>query len=304
MRPRFSRLAPLALALLIAATAIVWHSVPVGAQRQARSSRAVLFSVARYEEHPAVMIEPIVIIERGRYLPPPSAESGAANPPATQRFISEYYRAGRSLRLLFGGAAAGTLTVREHIRPACVDLTASAQAQTSVRLGGMVQALATDSATLGGQRSLRRAATEAERTSILELARNRYRQRGVAAAALRTIETLNLTAVDLNRDGDWEMIGSFRAGSLANSTPEHTLFLIAEPQGQGFRASHVWYHRTPVNDEAEAQQQLLVDHLDLDGDGVSEIITHIMYYESHDYHIYKKQGSQWRRIYMGGGGGC
>ena len=303
MMTHFSRFVALALALLMATLAVVWHPAPVAAQQRAEGTRAVLFAVARYEDQPA-HIDPIAIVERGRYLAPPADGDGEATSAAARRFIADYYRAGRQLRLLFGGAPAGTLTVREYIQPACVSMTASAQLQTSVRVGGMVQALATDSAALGGQRNSRRAPTEAERTSMLELARSRYRQRGVAAAALRAIETINLTAVDLNGDGNWEMIGSFSVGNLANSTPEHMLFLIAEPQGQRLRPSHVWYHRTPVNDEAEAQRQLLVDHLDLDGDGQSEIITQISYYESHDYHIYKKQGSAWRRIYTGGGGGC
>jgi hypothetical protein len=47
----------------------------------------------------------------------------------------------------------------------------------------------------------------------------------------------------------------------------------------------------------------LIDQLDLDSDGMAEVIIRNEYYESTDYTIYKKVKGQWREIYSGGGGG-
>ena len=288
-------------ALSLLAVCFALPSAPVEAQRRAPGSRAVVFAVWPDEDGPR--LDPVVMVERGRLARLPY-NLEQENTPAMRRFIAEYYRPGRRYRLLFGGGEAGTATVRRYEEPACVGLMAQAQLETSARLGGMVHALATDSTTLGRHASARRAPTETERAAMMELVRRNYRQRRVPAAATNNLRALNLTAIDINDDGQFELIGSFLAGNLSNNTPEHALFLVAEPQGNSFRAAHVWYHRTPPTDEASAQMQNFVDHLDLDGDGVAEIVTRILYYESWDYHIYKRQGSVWRRIYTGGGGGC
>jgi hypothetical protein len=113
------------------------------------------------------------------------------------------------------------------------------------------------------------------------------------------METLNLTASDLDRDGKAELVGSFRA--VGTDYTNYALFIIFEPAGGKFKAALTWYHKGA---EATAADRRLVDQLDLDGDGVSEVIAEGHYYESNDYFIYKKQRGQWRSVYQGGGGGC
>jgi hypothetical protein len=41
----------------------------------------------------------------------------------------------------------------------------------------------------------------------------------------------------------------------------------------------------------------LVDALDLDGDGTSEVVTERDGFEGDSYFIYKKQGDKWNKIY-------
>lgn len=294
---------PFAVLVLLSllAAALAWQPAPIAAQRQAAPARAILFAV--WPEPNGMKLDPVATIQGRRVTPLPYNMDDPPTP-AMRRFISDYYRAGRRYRLLFGGGEAGAAVVQRYEEPGCVGMMAQAQVETSARLGGMVNALATDSATLGRRASARRAPTEAERAAVMEIVRSNYRQRRVPAAGINNLRTLNLTAIDVNGDGQFELIGSFLAGNLANNTPEHALFLVAEPQGRSFRAAHLWYHRTTPDAEDNTQMQNFVDHLDLDGDGVSEIITRITYYESWDYHIYKRRGLAWRRIYTGGGGGC
>ena len=280
-----------ALALLAQA-----HTTP-GARPQktargaAAAGGAVVFAVKKYES--SVMMEPAFIYSRGAFVKPPE-EPGV--------FIREYFRAGRKFRLLSGGGDSGTATVRKHIEPGCVGLLAEVEADTQARLGGRVQALATDSATVGRGAVARRAPSEAERARAVKLARAAYAKNGVASRLASNMEVVNLTATDLDRDGRFELIGSFRVERKEVPAPDaFTLFLIIEPEGASFKTAWEWFHR---GYEGEYADRHFVDQVDLDGDGVGEVVAEGTYYESNDYVVYKRQQGRWRPVYQGGGGGC
>jgi hypothetical protein len=263
----------------------------------------VIFSVKKYEA--SVQIEPVVILRGRTYAPPPVDESdvtGGDVAAAAKRFIGEHFKTGRQFRVLFGGGEDGSVSVVKYVEPGCVGMYAEVSAQTSARLGGEVQALATNSRTIGAGPSSRRAPTDAERAAALDLARAAFARNGATPALVKKMETFNLTAADLDRDGKFELIGSFRIENNTDQTFDaHTLFMIFEPAGLGLRPALTWHHR---GGEAEYADRRLVDHADLDGDGVSEVIAEGHYYESNDYFIYKRQQGRWRMAYQGGGGGC
>ena len=293
MKTRTLRLA-FALSLLLPA-----HAAPrAPRQRPAggapAQAGAVVFAVSKYES--GVSIEPAFIYRGGAFVKPPVDGPGAGP------FAREYFRAGRKYRLLSGGGDAGALTVRRDIQPGCVGLVAEAAAETRVRLGGRVKALATDSETIGRVASSRRAATEAERARAVELARSAYEKNKVPAALLSGMEVVNLTATDLDRDGKFELVGSFRVEKKDATAPDaYTLFLIVEPAGDSWRTAWEWFHH---GYEGEYADRHFVDQLDLDGDGVGEVVAEGTYYESNDYVVYKRQQGRWRPVYQGGGGGC
>lgn len=272
------------------------------AERRASSASVVLFSVSRYEEN--FTIDPIVLIgDGGRYAAPPIGSGDPAEADAeakrAQRFIRDYFRPGRKYRLLFGGGEAGSAEVLKYIEPGCVGMEASVRAQTSARIGGQVFAIATNSDALGKKSGSRRAPTDAERAKALEFARKTFERNRVSPARIARMETNNLTAVDLNGDGQAELIGSFIITGEAGV--EESLFQILEPSRGSYSATLDWFHR---GKEVEATYRRLIDALDIDGDGVAEVVAQGIYYESHDYFIYRKQNGRWRAIYQGGGGGC
>jgi hypothetical protein len=275
------------------------HAAVVGARRQqntaARAGSTVVFSVSKYEAN--VTMEPVVIYERGAYVKPPIDDEAGA-----RVFTREFFRAGRQFRLLSGGGDAGTVTVKKNIEPGCVGLSAEVGVETQARLGGRVQALATDSASLGRGASSRRAPTEAERAHAIELARAAYTKNGVPASLAAKMEVANLTATDLDRDGKFELVGSFSVEKKSEAAPDaYTLFLIIEPQGDSFKTAWEWFHH---GYEGEYADRRYIDQVDLDGDGVGEVVAEGTYYESNDYVIYKRQQGRWRPVYQGGGGGC
>jgi len=301
MRTPTRRFLSLALVTLVSLSQLPAASGQKRPLPQPAAGGTVIFAVEKYEAN--VQIEPVVILRGGAYVAPPvdgSDETGGEA--AAKRFIGEYFKAGRQFRLLFGGGEEGSVSVVKYIEPGCVGMWAEVSAQTTARLGGEVQALATNSKTIGAGAASRRAPTEGERAEALEQARAAFARNGASPSLVRKMEVFNLTAADLDRDGKFELVGSFRVENNTEQTFDaHTLFMIFEPAGLGLKPALTWHHRGA---EAEYADRRLVDHADLDGDGVSEIIAEGHYYESNDFFIYKKQQGRWRNVYQGGGGGC
>lgn len=237
-------------------------------------------------------IEPIVIISGSRYIEPPAGGEASV----MKKFTDTYFRVGRQYRVIFGGGDAGSVTVQKYTEDMCGNLLAEVGVQTTARLGGEVQALAVSADKIGSGAGSRRAPTEAERASALEIARALYRQRRVGAALVKTIKTVNLTAVDIERDGKFELIGTFQIDG-ANEA-KHNLFIIFEPTAAGkYKAAWNWYENGYENTK-------LVDVVDLDGDGRAEVIAEGFEIENNVYVIYKWQSGSWRQVYKGGGGGA
>lgn len=287
---------PLTLTLL--ATLACAHAAAQTPTRRtaAGGGDTVVFAVSKTDA--GVTMEPVVIYHRGAFVTPPIEGSEAD----VNAFIKEYFRADRKYRLLSGGGEAGTVTVVKYAEQGCVGLNAEVTAQTSARLGGQVQALAVSSATVGRQPGSRRAPTDAERASALALARTAYSKNGVSAALVKKMQVINLTATDLDRDGNFELVGNFRIeNNTGQSENSYTLFMIFEPEGGGFKPALTWFHH---GGEGDSAVRSFVDQVDLDGDGVAEVVVGGSYYESNDYIIYKKRQGHWVSVYQGGGGGC
>jgi hypothetical protein len=275
------------------------------AEAKAKSSAragATLFVVA--QDRGSSHIEPLVGLIEGRYLEPPAAESEQF-----AAFAARYYHVGQKYRLLFGGGDVGTATVRA--RPdkesECEKAMASVELQTTARISGLVMGLATNSETLGRRAAARRFPSPAERTSVNDLAARIFRQKGVAATAVEEMKTINMTATDLNGDGKWEIIASFIVRTKARTETVHHLFLIAAPEADGFDIDLMRYARTTKGDLPEGASlddiqeallsEVLVDHIDLDGDKVSEVVTVTTSFEGATYKIYHRQKNRWANVY-------
>lgn len=269
--------------------------------------RAIVFAVFGASGTLPARMEPILLMEGGQYKEPVAGDSDADE---ITRFSNERYRKGQKYRLLSGGAEAGTATVTKSTRDEeCFRTGADVTLQSSARLNRNVMALATDSNSLGmaaNERS-RRTPTAAERTQALELARAAFRQQGVAASLLPNLEVINLTAIDLDRDGKMDLAGSFVASRRTRKQERYALFLLAVPEGASYRAAVSNYGKYT---EAEMMSgadlnainqgtyvEKLVEHIDLDGDRTSEVVTITEGLEGVTYIIYKRQGAAWNKLY-------
>jgi hypothetical protein len=270
--------------------------VPPQANKGAKPPQAaatpgiLLFAIDRYDADNTTA-NPVAFYNQGRFIDPMPKDGNEAGYAA---FVKKYLRAGQKYRLISGGGDAGTIIVKGRSE-AEIGLTASIELQTSIKLGGEVRALATNSEVIGRKQNSRRAPTPEERAAIVNLAKQTYKQKAVPAGFLAKMETINLTACDLDADGTTEFIGSFEAKG-ANDTA-YCLFLIVESQNGVYKNGASWYMK---GNEETYESRRFVDHIDIDGDGVSEVIAATSYYESTDYVIYKKVKGVWRSVYQGG----
>lgn len=211
-----------------------------------------------------------------------------------KKIAEEYFKAGRNYRLIFGGGEAGSVTVKKWSE-GCNSVHAEVGLATSATLGGPVRALATNSDSLGKRASTRRAPTEAERTAVMTLVKNIYRQHRTPASLIADLKVTNLTATDLDGDGKYEFVGSFT--SAAKNKFERDLFLIAKSAGTGMRADLANFQAYQPPPETFLHSIDFIDQLDLDGNGVGEVFAVEGAFDGYSYVIYKKVGGRWREVY-------
>lgn len=295
--------ATLTLSLLLASL-FVSNTAQMKAVQEGNTKATVLFVVSA-GQLPSAFIVPFVIIEQGKFKEPTAGDSDASE---ISKFASAYYSKGRKYRVLFGGSEAGSLTVKKSNKDEeCARTSADVMLQSQVKLNRNVMALATNDASLGNAKNTRRSPTASERASLMPLVQAAYKQKGVPAALLPSLTTVNLTALDLDNDGNAELIGSFVVKKQTKGAARYVLFLIAAPQGNTYRTTVLQFEQFLAKDmmsgsditaiENGVYLERLVDGLDLDGDGASEVITETDGLEGDGYHIYKKQGGTWSKVY-------
>src|SRR5437016_7179352 len=239
-----------------------------------------------------------VVVVEGKQLRTPYADEDKAT---QKKFGEEYFAEGRTYRLTFGGGEAGAVKVKKW-GEGCNSIHAEISVSTSVRLGGHVNALATNSDALGQRASARRAPTDAERTAVMVLVKSIYSQNHTPASLIPSIKVTNLTATDLDGDGKFEFIGSF--ASAAKNKFERDLFLIAKPEAAAMRADFVKFQRYHPPADGFLSSIDFVDQLDLDGDGVGEVIGMHCGIDVDGFLIFKKVGGRWRQVFEGIGDAC
>jgi hypothetical protein len=239
-----------------------------------------------------------VVIVDGKQLRAPQKDEDKAG---QKKFAAEYFAAGRTYRLISGGGEAGSVAVKKWSE-GCNNVHAEVTPSTSVRLGGQVKALATNSDSLGKRASSRRSPTDTEREGVMTLVKSIYTQNRTPASLIPSIKVTNLTATDLDGDGKYEFIGSFT--SAAKNKFERDLFLIAHQQGVAMRSDFAKFQAYQPPPETFLSNIDFVDQLDLDGDGMGEVFATQAGFDAYGYLIFKKVGGRWRQVYQGMGDAC
>lgn len=254
------------------------------------------------------IIEPIAHIENGKLS---ETVNGSDESSLIEKFNKTYYGAKNSYRLIFGGANAGTVTVKgSDSGMECGPNLAQVSVVTKkTPLKGKVMALATNAPALKPGSGVRRMPTWPERNEIDVLIRAEFANHSVETNKL---DYHNLTALDVNNDKKAELVGSFW---VENDPGSRTLlFFIAERGADGKLELVHTDLRTIKEDEVMSgditaldqgiYHELLLDVFDHDGDGTSEIFTYVQAFEGSGFNVYKRMGGKWTKIFEGSNYHC
>ena len=280
------------------------------AQRRpvAKPAKAVIFAVL----NDGKAIEPIGYI--GAKGAMTQAIDGASDAPALTAFHRAYFAKGKMFPLVFGGKVAGNVAViSSNSTSDCGKNMADVATKTTrSALKGNIMALATNARVTKPGSGVRRLPTAAERAEIETLVRETFTKNAISAEIAKNLKYHNLTALDVNNDGQAEMVGSFWVEPSA--TEREVLFFIAELGAD--KKYRFGYSESRRIKQAETMSQdikdvdsgvyheRLLDIFDVDGDGDSEIFSYVMSFEGAGFNVYKRQGDAWVKHFEGSNYHC
>lgn len=249
------------------------------------------------------LVEPIAVVEKGK-LAAPEIGDGASK--AAKAFSALYYKPATTYPLIFGGAPDGKIEIlKSNVGGECAGNSADAASKPiKANIKGMVMALATNMKTSRAS-GVRRRPTPDERSEIEALVRAEFTKKGIAAVSVKNLRYHNLTALDIDRDGKAEFIGSFWVEP--KSDERDLLFFIAEQNTSGkYSFTYSDFSTAKPEDVMSGDikdldtgigSELLLDVLDVDNDGVDEIFTIGQAFEGNNYYVHKRVAGKWTRVY-------
>lgn len=284
MRLRLSAL--IALALLAG---------PAAAQEEARG---ILFATQRIEpdeDGGDAVLEPVVLLWADDILVQPPYEDDEV-----AAFNARWLPTGREYAVLSAGVAAGRVRVTTAEAPACSGLGARGTLQLRTRPAEGWQGLAGEGLPEQAGAPWLRAASAAERRELDRMAAALFAAHGTDLGEVTRADT-TVSALVVHPNARPILIGSYRMADDRDLLRQWSTLIIAEDGERGYRPLHAWFHGGIVDD---VESRALVDAVDLDGEGMPELVVRNAYYESWDYIIYRRVPAGWMALYRGGGGGC
>lgn len=252
----------------------------------------------------AKTVEPIAYIENGNLTEAPGGDDGSQQ---LSHFAETYYKAKTPYNLIFGGGTDGgkAVIVKSSIGE-CSGNSAEVTARPlRAKLKGFVMALATDAPIKNSSPSVRRLPTADERNQAEKLVRAEFTNQKVPAASLKQLRYHNLTAIDVDRDGKPELIGSYWVAP--KPTERATLFFIAamNPEGSySFELSEFKNYTPneimsgdPKDLDDGVYHELFLDYFDYDGKGDAEIFTTIQAFEGRNFSVYSREVGKWVKVF-------
>ena len=258
----------------------------------------LILMTARDINRPELRLQAIALIDQGQFKAPGGTKDGAA-------FIKQYLPAGRKFFVVFGGAAAGTISITWTDVGCHNRISANGPFSPGslgiARIHGEVRGLAINSDLIARAKIWRRAPTAAERAAAVGLGKTVFVSNGFTPRQLKKLQTANLTAIDVDGDNRAELVGTFRLHSPDPDRPPRYVFLIAEGEGAKYKTAFSSYRDFSQSKIFNIGEEDLIDYLDLDRDGVAEIVTSYSNERASGYHIYRRVAgdhiAEWKVVY-------
>ena len=256
----------------------------------------LILMTTRTEGPPEPRLEAIAIFDQGQF----KAPAGVKNRDAAA-FIKKYLPRDRKFFVVFGGGAAGTINLT-NTGLGCNDLIYGIGPFNPGSLGiarihGRVQVLATTSDMVARSEIWRRAPSADERAAAVGLAKVVFASKGLTPAQFTKMETVNLTAIDVDGDNRAELVGTFSAPQADTNRAPRYLCLIAEREGANYQTAFSGYRYFPKSDVYNSGEESLIDYVDVERDGTAEIVTSYTGVTEGGYHIYRRVNGAWKMVY-------
>ncbi len=284
---------------------LMMSALPLSAQKRKPKSKPVTAKPVANKIVFAVLndgkaIEPIVKLDKDKLV---EASNGSDEQAALKNFNKTYYTPKTVYNLIFAGKVNGTVSViKNDPTMECSSNIAEVTTKSAkANLKGKVMALATNLKPAKPTSGIRRLPTFPERDEINKLVTAEFAKHNVSG---KKIDYHNLTALDVDDDKNIEFVGSFFAETSPNERA--LLFFIAQRDADkklvfafsDFRAvkkDEVMSGEISALDEG-IYNELLLDALDVDDDGIAEIFTYIQSFEGAGFNVYKREGATWKVI--------
>ncbi len=265
-----------------------------------------------------MIVDPVVRISKGKFsyptpIPADSWDKADANKILGgyfNRFCKEEYPKGRKLDIFLDGRKAGSAKITEldtlhSCSPVVSEVAVSYIDSTTARFREYGLAISA----LPPQRPITKFSVDSSlEKSITEYVKQEFIRQGVKKEYAEILEAKDIRATDLDGDGKPEylvtymIIGETVKRGDYEPNMQYTLTLILQPTANGFKQIFFHYPEPGIPDETHYYR--FIDILDLDGDGIGEVIIQKRNYSSWDYIVLKKKGDKWEEAYEGAGGGC
>lgn len=227
--------------------------------------------------------------------------NGSGEAAALKSFSNTYYKKGTSYTLVFGGTNSGTATVKSsNVATECAKNTAEVTTK-GASLKGLVMGLATN-LPVKSPASTRRKPTASEKTAADALAKAEFAKEKLTPQALHY---QNLTAINVGGTSGDTLVGSYWVD--IDTKTRGLLFYIANKGANGkYAVSYKEYRRVDQADVMSGNisavdegiyHELLLDYLDINGDGVAEIFTYQQGFEGAGFVAFERKGGRWQKAY-------
>lgn len=275
----------LSLLVLLASTA------PLPASLAAQLPHLILHASADVPD--TVNLDPIVFAHDGAL----QAVDAGDEDSASVAFRAKAYAPGAAYWLYSGGRRIGRAAAIGADEYGCTGLPGMARPQQPLSTGW--SGLAASDSTLSTL-TRRRALTREEQAKLSVVALGELRKLAPAISS-KSLEVRDAWGVELPSRGVW-LIGTYRAAPVTDTTDEiFSAMVVLESGLPRVVPPLVWSH---LGGEESRQERRAIDILDLDHDGMPELITFTFYYESQDYQIWRRTPSGWNLWMTSGGSGC
>lgn len=224
------------------------------------------------------------------------------NPLGSKAEENPVYKVGEHIALFVGGQRQGDVRIKKVMPLQCDSSAALVSTGPSFHLPKDTIALASNANQIRPHSNNQRQASEADHNYARQLAMNEFRKHALPETLAKNIKIDQLVVTKLDDTDSEFLVGSL---SLATKSAVHDVFLIAKIAESVATVEFARYHKTTgLEDGKDSEDVRFVDQLDLDGDGVDEIVVEVTGYENEEFAIYHRSYGSWTQVHLGGQGGC